>query len=265
MSFQLPFPTSTTPRGGAFGSKVLDNGKPRANWHRGHDFAPGADKPIPAIADGKVVDEGYSHAVGYWVEIKHGEVYATYCHMRAESRLREGDRVDRGDTVGHVGSTGNGVTGAHLHLAMSVVQGGGLAGNVIDPVAYIIRHPVVSKPPKPPVTVPTSTPSSSSTSYVVRAGDTLSKIAAKFKTTWQKLYALNKARIGRNPNVLKVGTKLSIGKRSSARKYTVKPGDSLSSIAGKYGVTWQALYAKNRRVIGRDPNALSVGKVLVIP
>ena len=34
--------------------------------------------------------------------------------------------------------------------------------------------------------------------YKVVAGDNLSKIAIKFKTTWQKLYELNKAMIDRD-------------------------------------------------------------------
>lgn len=48
--------------------------------------------------------------------------------------------------------------------------------------------------------------------YVVKNGDTLSKIAIKYKTTWQKIYADNKAKIGDNPNKIKVGIELIIKK-----------------------------------------------------
>ncbi len=55
-----------------------------------------------------------------------------------------------------------------------------------------------------------STPSSPSPSggYVVRAGDTLSTIAARHGTTWQQLHAANREVIGSNPNVLRVGQRL---------------------------------------------------------
>jgi LysM repeat protein len=54
-------------------------------------------------------------------------------------------------------------------------------------------------------------------SYVVRSGDTLSKIAARHGTTWQRLHALNRQTIGSNPNVLRVGQRLSVsGSAASA-------------------------------------------------
>ncbi|MEV6173572.1 transglycosylase family protein [Streptomyces sp. NPDC051954] len=51
------------------------------------------------------------------------------------------------------------------------------------------------------------------------------------------------------------------------RMHTVKRGDTLSSIAGKYGVKggWQALHKANKKRLGRRPNLLKVGTPLVIP
>lgn len=46
--------------------------------------------------------------------------------------------------------------------------------------------------------------------YTVVSGDTLSKIAKKYNTTWQKIYEDNKDVIGDNPNLIKVGQKLII-------------------------------------------------------
>ena len=46
--------------------------------------------------------------------------------------------------------------------------------------------------------------------------------------------------------------------------YTVKKGDTLSSIAAKYGMTWQQVYARNKFVIGNNPNIIKSGQVLVI-
>ncbi len=50
----------------------------------------------------------------------------------------------------------------------------------------------------------------SQTIYVVKRGDTLSSIAKKYNTTWQKIYANNKSIIGSNPNIIKIGQKLII-------------------------------------------------------
>jgi nucleoid-associated protein YgaU len=51
------------------------------------------------------------------------------------------------------------------------------------------------------------------------------------------------------------------------RMHTVKPGDTLSSLARKYGVTggWRALHKANRKTIGGAPHRLDVGEILVIP
>jgi LysM repeat protein len=47
--------------------------------------------------------------------------------------------------------------------------------------------------------------------------------------------------------------------------YTVKKGDTLSSIARAYGTTWPGLYSANRAVIGLNPNLIRPGQVLTIP
>ncbi|MEU6810723.1 transglycosylase family protein [Streptomyces sp. NPDC046831] len=46
--------------------------------------------------------------------------------------------------------------------------------------------------------------------YIVRAGDTLSGIAARHGTTWQRLHALNRAVIGDDPDVILPGQRLAL-------------------------------------------------------
>lgn len=46
--------------------------------------------------------------------------------------------------------------------------------------------------------------------YVVKAGDNLSKIAKMYNTTWQKIYDKNKGVIGNNPNLIRPGQELLI-------------------------------------------------------
>ena len=56
-------------------------------------------------------------------------------------------------------------------------------------------------------------------------------------------------------------------KATDAAKYVVRPGDTLSAIAGALAVPggWQALYAANRPRIGANPNVIRPGTVLVLP
>ncbi|MEU2425534.1 transglycosylase family protein [Streptomyces sp. NPDC007851] len=46
--------------------------------------------------------------------------------------------------------------------------------------------------------------------YTVRTGDTLSRIAERHGTTWQRLYAANKAVIGDDPNLIVPGQRLAL-------------------------------------------------------
>ncbi len=46
------------------------------------------------------------------------------------------------------------------------------------------------------------------------------------------------------------------------RRYKVKPGDTMSSIAARYGTTVKKLAALNKIA---DPRVLKVGQVLLIP
>ena len=112
------------------------------------------------------------------------------------------------------------------------------------------------------------TASAPTTRYVVQPGDTLSSIAAHFAVRggWPALYTLNLRALGRNPDAIRPGTVLTVPGRAPVR-YTVASGDTLSRIAARLGVHggWPALYAANRRAIGRDPNTISPGTVLTVP
>lgn len=49
-----------------------------------------------------------------------------------------------------------------------------------------------------------------------------------------------------------------------ANTYTVEPGDNLSKIGAKYGISWQAIYDANRDTIS-DPDLIHPGQELKIP
>ena len=50
----------------------------------------------------------------------------------------------------------------------------------------------------------------------------------------------------------------------SGGSYSVRGGDTLSSIAAAHGTSWQALHAANAAVIGADPDRLRVGTTLSV-
>ena len=107
--------------------------------------------------------------------------------------------------------------------------------------------------------------------HIVRSGDTLSEIAASHGTSWRTIYAHNRATIGSDPDALRVGQVLTLGRSGSGPSspsvssgYVVRSGDTLSTIAARHGMSWQQLHALNREVIGADPNVLRIGQRLAL-
>jgi LysM repeat protein len=54
------------------------------------------------------------------------------------------------------------------------------------------------------------------------------------------------------------------GRSASRGDYTVREGDTLSTIAARHGTTWQRVYAANEAVIGDDPDLIVPGQRLVL-
>ncbi|MBB6416616.1 transglycosylase family protein [Streptomyces sp. AK010] len=76
-----------------------------------------------------------------------------------------------------------------------------------DPVTSPQQAP--AKPSKAPArSTEHADRGSSRGDYTVRRGDTLSGVAARHGTTWQRLYAANKAAIGKDPDVIVPGLRL---------------------------------------------------------
>ena len=102
------------------------------------------------------------------------------------------------------------------------------------------------------------------TIYTVAKGDTLSQIATRYRTTYQKIAKYNKIE---NPDLIYIGQKIVIPPSNTVVSqvvYTVKEGDTLSSIAEKYNLNWKKLYEKNKDVIGENPDLIFAGQKLVI-
>ena len=84
--------------------------------HKGVDFAAPHGTPIYAAGAGRLVRVGRRGGYGNYVRIDHGNGYATaYAHLtRFAAGMRSGRRVQQGEVIGFVGSTGRS-TGPHLH------------------------------------------------------------------------------------------------------------------------------------------------------
>lgn len=81
--------------------------------HLGTDYAAPYGTPILSVGDGVVEQAGRTGGNGNYVKIRHNGVYSTqYLHMR-KILVRNGQRVQQGDVIGEVGSTGL-ATGPHV-------------------------------------------------------------------------------------------------------------------------------------------------------
>jgi putative chitinase len=113
-------------------------------------------------------------------------------------------------------------------------------------------------------TVPPAPPSNTST-YIVQRGDTLYSIARRFGTTVQTLAYINHIA---NPNLIYAGQRLTIPGGGSptpppaGRYHVVQPGETLYSIARRYGTTVWAIAVANNIY---NPNVIYWGMRLYIP
>ena len=81
--------------------------------HKGTDYAAPRGTPITATAGGVVEQSGYTAGNGNFVKVKHNGTFSTqYLHM-SKILVRRGQRVNQGQVIGLVGSTGL-ATGPHV-------------------------------------------------------------------------------------------------------------------------------------------------------
>jgi len=118
--------------------------------------------------------------------------------------------------------------------------------------------PALTPPP-----VPTLAPSTGYFEYTVQRYDTLYSLALRFSTTVNAIVALNGLP---DANQIRVGQVVKIpgtaAPSGGSVEYVVQPGDTLYSIAGRYGTSVEAIRLANGIV---NPWFIEVGQKLVIP
>ncbi|MGP6139632.1 MULTISPECIES: LysM peptidoglycan-binding domain-containing protein [unclassified Jeotgalibaca] len=161
--------------------------------------------------------------------------------------------VKAGDTLYAI-ALRYGVTVAQLTSANNITN-----ANLIS-VGQVLRIPGTGTTTPPPT---------GTTNYTVKAGDTLSGIAARYGVTVAQLASANNIT---NVNLIRVGQVLRIPgttggpvtppPATGTTNYTVKSGDTLSGIAVRYGVTVAQIASANNIT---NTNLIRVGQVLKIP
>ena len=102
-------------------------------FHQGLDLAGRIGTPIYATADGLVLDPyANSSMSGYGkvVVINHGFGYQTLYGHLSKILVKPGDKVKRGQIIGHMGSTGRS-KGPHLHYEIHY------KGTPVNPINYL--------------------------------------------------------------------------------------------------------------------------------
>jgi len=99
-----------------FGTQRTFNGQVQST-HQGLDFAVPGGTPVSAVNSGTVLVARPMFFEGNCVMLDHGQGLLTiYMHL-SEFKVKEGERIKRGQVIGLSGGTGR-ATGPHLHVAV---------------------------------------------------------------------------------------------------------------------------------------------------
>lgn len=182
---------------------------------------------IPATAQAGVIDSFFS-SLFHLGETKTQALSSPFSNVQTMPLLEAATNIDPSPSTG-----GGDIT---IVDASALVPDDGPSGTLAD----------ISRPKNATINV-----------YVVRDGDTVSSIAQLFDVSPNTIYwANNMTRTSK----LKVGQTLTILPVTGA-KHTVRKGDTVASIAKKYGADAFDVSSYN----GIDDASLTVGDVIIIP
>lgn len=217
-------------------------------FHAGIDLVKAHQAPIKAFTGGEVLHAGWGQpgtglgGYGNVVVIKDRKGSAhIYGHLDSVT-VKKGQKVKQGQTIGRQGKTPeNMVTGSHLHYEVRKTTSPSYGWtsdktkSTYEPTAYLKTFYAENKQSK----------NGSYTTYTVKAGDNLTKIAAAFNTTVDELVKLNNIK---DKNLIVVGQKINIP-QSEPREYIKLPASAKSWLV--YKLNRPAVAADTRNHAGR--------------
>ena len=89
--------------------------------HKGTDYAARTGTAVKVTGDGVIEEAKFSNSYGNYIDVVHYNKYMTrYAHLNGFAKgIRKGAKVEQGQTIGYVGSTGL-ATGPHLHYEFHI-------------------------------------------------------------------------------------------------------------------------------------------------
>lgn len=234
-----------------YGPRVHPITGKRSSFHYGIDLAgSGINRTnIYSVMSGVVLHAGNTNnGYGNYVLIEHDGFRTLYAHMAETPVVKKGQRVESGELIGLVGTTGNS-TGPHLHLEMHT------KGHRINPKPFLeaMKNGVTTSSSS---SQPNNVGGEDSIIHTVKSGDTVNKIAAQYNITSQEIVSMNKLK---SANLIIVGQRLIVGNKKQEKEpqkpvqpdseitnkpdsvkqttYTVQSGDSLWKISNKFNLT----------------------------
>jgi murein DD-endopeptidase MepM/ murein hydrolase activator NlpD len=88
-------------------------------FHSGIDLVAPSGTLVKAGDGGEIINAGYDGGYGYSIMVYHGGGFATWYAHLSRILVSPGQRVERGQVIGLVGSTGWS-TGPHLHFEVRI-------------------------------------------------------------------------------------------------------------------------------------------------
>jgi murein DD-endopeptidase MepM/ murein hydrolase activator NlpD len=106
--------------------------------HNGIDIGTSKGTPVYAPAAGTVIRSGWDRGMGNFIIIDHGNNLKTYYGHLSVLKVHQGQRIDRMDLLGMVGSTGRS-TGPHLHYEVRKYD------RPVNPRDYFVKSIIYAK------------------------------------------------------------------------------------------------------------------------
>lgn len=152
------------------------------------------------------------------------------------------------------GDTLSGIASRYNTTLAQIVQKNGLKNPDLIYTGQRLEIPVCSMPVQPP-----EPEEPQAVRYTVRTGDTLSGIAARYRTTVPALVQLNHIK---NPDLIYAGQVLVISPGGSSKQVVVKTGDTLWGIAVQNRTTVAVLAGLNAI---KPPYYIYTGQIIQLP